>query len=284
MPRRVSGPATRSVVVPSPSRRPRTRPSLAPRRSITIPRPKFARPRIRLHFAPAELPAATLAFVRSLPDHRWLDRLVRGRAWIPVLGVLLTGIVAMQVEVLKLGASIGRSVSLATELQSRNQLLRSSVAQLSDDQRLMRQAAKLGMVMPGPTENAFVPAHSRGALGKAIAGITAPDASAFLTALAAQESADGVANATLGTTGSPVGAPTTPTQSTGAASATATPATTTTPAATSTATSTATTPSTTSTATTPAAGGTAQTPAAATTSPTTQTTSSASSTGGAAAG
>jgi hypothetical protein len=48
----------------------------------------------------APLGARALAFVRALPDHPLLDRLIRGRAWIPILGVMLAGIVAMQVEVL----------------------------------------------------------------------------------------------------------------------------------------------------------------------------------------
>src|SRR5215467_15439290 len=57
-------------------------------------------------------------------DHPLLDRLIRGRAWIPILGVLLAGIVAMQVEVLKLSVSVGRSVAVASQLQSENQALR----------------------------------------------------------------------------------------------------------------------------------------------------------------
>ena len=78
-PRRVSGPA------PSP------------------PDPDNAHP-VRRRQPAGPLGVRALAFVRSLPDHSLLDRLVRGRAWIPLLGVLLAGIVAMQVEVLKLGA------------------------------------------------------------------------------------------------------------------------------------------------------------------------------------
>jgi hypothetical protein len=142
--------------------------------------------------------------LRALPDHRWLDRLVRGHVWIPLLGVLLTGIVAIQVEVLKLGTGIGRSINLATQLQSRNELLTASDAALGSDQRIMREAAKLGMYMPGPTETGFVAAGGRGAVRRAIQGIRTPDAQAFLAALAAQVSLDGTANPTLGSSGSPV--------------------------------------------------------------------------------
>ena len=222
-PRRVSGPAGGTVAVPGPVSPPAKKP--ASRRAPAETRPK----------QPAQpLSTRALAYLRALPDHRWLDRLVRGRAWIPVLGVLLVGIVAIQVEVLKLGTSIGRSMNLAAQLQSRNELLRASVSQLSDDQRIMRQAAKLGMVMPGPTEENFVPAHGAGNLSKAIAGLTAPDPQAFLSALAAEESSDGVANPTLGSSGTPV-----PPDSPAGAAAPTAGATTSTPAATATTTTTA---------------------------------------------
>ena len=118
-----------------------------------------------------------------------------------MLGVLLTGVVAIQVEVLKLGASIGRSMSLATELQSHNQLLRFSVARLADDHRIMRKAAAMGMVMPGPTEVTFIGANGSNAIGKAISTVQPPAPTSFLSNLAAQESADGVANAALGASG-----------------------------------------------------------------------------------
>ena len=96
------------------------------------------------------LRARARVFVAALPDHPLLDRIVRGRAWIPILGVLLAGIVAMQVEVLKLSAGVGRSIERGTALQSRNEQLRASVAALSDDQRIERLAASMGMVMPAP--------------------------------------------------------------------------------------------------------------------------------------
>jgi hypothetical protein len=116
--------------------------------------------------------------VRRLPDHRLIDRLVRGRAWIPVLGLMLAGIVAMQVEVLKLGADVGRSIETGSTLQTRNELLRASVASLSDQNRIERLAAGMGMVMPPPGSAGFL---SSASVSQAIANIHAPDPSAFLT-------------------------------------------------------------------------------------------------------
>src|SRR5918996_930580 len=46
--------------------------------------------------------------IRALPETRVVDGLLRGRAWIWLIGVLLGGIVAMQVSLLKLNAGISR--------------------------------------------------------------------------------------------------------------------------------------------------------------------------------
>jgi threonine synthase len=127
--------------------------------------------------------ARAAAFIRGLPDHSVLDRLVRGRAWIPVLGVLLAGIVAMQVEVLKLGASMGRAIERTSDLTSQNEVLRATVASLADDQRIERLAARMGMVMPAPDSVRFLQAQPEQNAARAVSNIHAPDASAFLAQL-----------------------------------------------------------------------------------------------------
>jgi cell division protein FtsL len=106
-----------------------------------------------------------------------IDRLIHSRAWIPVLGVLLSGIVFMQVEVLKLNANMGRAIQASSALQSRNELLRNTVSALSDDQRIESLAAKNGMVMPAPDAPAFLSPHAR--VAAAIANIQAPNPTAF---------------------------------------------------------------------------------------------------------
>lgn len=134
--------------------------------------------------------ARALALVRSLPNHSLIDRLVRGRAWIPVLGVLLAGIVAMQVEILKLGTSLGRSLSQTTTLQSQNESLQAQVATLANDQRIQRLGSAMGLVMPSPGLLTFVPSRPQGKLGKAIANIHSPDPGNFATELSAQIASD----------------------------------------------------------------------------------------------
>jgi hypothetical protein len=168
--------------------------------------------------------AATAAAVRGLPDHHFLDRLVRSRWWIPVLGVLLTGVVAIQVEVLKYGASYGRNINLAGSLQSANQLLRLDISRLSDPERIERLAAGYGMVTVGPTNVDFVVAHRPGAIGRAIRSIKPPDTQGFMTALAAQGSPSGSTPAAAGSVSAGTVAASTTTPVSGAASSATTPA------------------------------------------------------------
>jgi hypothetical protein len=240
--RRVSGPkggvgTTRRAPAPSP----RPRRVSGPART----RPQHSRTR-------ATLPVRLSRFVRTLPDHLLLDRVVRGRAWIPLLGVLLAGIVAMQVEVLKLSASMGRSLEQGTALQSRNEQLRASVAQLCDDQRIERIAATMGMVMPSPSAVKFLARSPGGQMGRALAGIQTPNPTAFASALAADQAALSVGTTAMTTSSTPSTATATTPALAQAAPAPVTTATTS-PGVPSSTPSATTTP----TATTPAAAGTA---------------------------
>jgi len=128
------------------------------------------------------------SFALSLPDHHLLDRVVRGRVWIPLLGVLLAGIVATQVEILKLGASMGRSLEQTSSLTTQNEQLRDNVAALSDDQRIERLATAMGLVLPPPGAVGYLPAGPGGEVARAVANIHPPDTAAFL-ALAASNGA-----------------------------------------------------------------------------------------------
>ena len=92
---------------------------------------------------------------------------------------MLAGIVAMQVEVLKLGASMGRSLQADSALSAQNATLRESVASLADDQRIEQLAASMGMVMPPPSAVGFLSPHGRGVEAKAAASIHQPDPGSF---------------------------------------------------------------------------------------------------------
>lgn len=96
-----------------------------------------------------------------------------------MLGVLLAGIVATQVEVLKLGASEGRWVSRTAALSASNQTLQASVARLSDDQRITSLAARMGMIMPAPTAVIFLHRPRPGEVRSALARMRAADPAQF---------------------------------------------------------------------------------------------------------
>jgi cell division protein FtsL len=166
--------------------------------------------------APAGVPltARAAAYVRALPDHSLLDRIIRGRVWIPLLGVLLAGIVAMQVEVLKLNAATGVSLQRTTALQDERDVLQANVARLADDQRIERIAAQMGMQMPAPSQVKFL-STSGANPSRAAGNIHQPDATAFLGQLPGAQTTGGV---DIGA--APVSAATTdPTASTGTSSA-----------------------------------------------------------------
>lgn len=172
-----------------------TRP--APR--ITPPARPVTRPARPARAAPTtdRRGARALGFVRALPDHALTDRLVRGRAWIPVLGVLLAGIVAMQVSLLQLNASMGRSIEQGTSLQTENGLLRAQVAALGSVQRIERLATGMGLVMATPQQISFLSPRSSQIPRRAIANMVAPSASAFA---ATQAGASGTGQGTAAAT------------------------------------------------------------------------------------
>jgi hypothetical protein len=72
-------------------------------------------------------------------------RMTRGRAWIAVLGVLLVGIVAVNVITLSLSAAAGHIDSNITALEEENPLLRARDARLSGSARVRHDATALGL-------------------------------------------------------------------------------------------------------------------------------------------
>jgi hypothetical protein len=88
--------------------------------------------------------------IRALPETRFVDGLLRGRAWIWLIGVLLGGIVAMQVSLLKLNAGISRAVTTAGTLERQNADLEAGIARLSSGERVREAALAEGMVTPLP--------------------------------------------------------------------------------------------------------------------------------------
>src|SRR3954452_19498809 len=92
----------------------------------------------------------TSAFARlsKLPEHRIVDVALRSRGWIVVVALMLGGIVAMQVSLLKLNAGISRAVQTSATLERQNADMQDTIARLSSSDRVANAAADLGMVAP----------------------------------------------------------------------------------------------------------------------------------------
>lgn len=90
--------------------------------------------------------------VTQLPESGLIHRLTRGRAWIAVLGVLLVGIVALNVVTLSFAASAGKIDTKITELSKENSVLQSRVAHEYGQAKQRREASELGLALPTEAE------------------------------------------------------------------------------------------------------------------------------------
>ena len=94
--------------------------------------------------------------IRALPDKRVVDRLLRGRLCIWVIGVLLGGIVAMQVSLLRMYAGISRAVSTAAVLELQNSDLEAAIARSTTGDKVREDALSNGMIEPPAGETSFL--------------------------------------------------------------------------------------------------------------------------------
>lgn len=92
-------------------------------------------------------------------DSQVVDRLVRGQGWIALLGVLLIGLVGLNVSLLKINAHNGRTAEVARDLRIQNAKLRGSVSRLGSTHRLQEAARNMGLVMPTPQMVNYLTAH-----------------------------------------------------------------------------------------------------------------------------
>ena len=88
-----------------------------------------------------------------------LDRLLRGRLWVGFVGVLLVGIVFLNVSLLQLNQDIARTSVHAAALERQNSGLRERLAAMDSVDRIIRVAQARGMVMPPPGEYRYLRAH-----------------------------------------------------------------------------------------------------------------------------
>ncbi len=126
----VAAPARRAAPVrrAAPARRPTGQPSLA----LAVGR--------------------TAVAVGHLPDSGLVVRMTRGRAWIGVLGVLLVGIVALNVVTLSFAASSGKIYQNIEALEQDNSVVGARYARESGTARLRQEAAAQGLGMPSAAQ------------------------------------------------------------------------------------------------------------------------------------
>ena len=171
----VAAPARRTAPAPAPSRTTppkRKSPSRAPARKPTRSRaaaaPAKAPARAPARRAPARKPVPrrapaarpklavvagrTAVAVRQLPDSGLVVRMTRGRTWIAVLGVLLVGIVALNVATLSFAATQGKIEEQITTLEEENSMLGSREAKHFSTARIRGEAGAIGLAMPNVEE------------------------------------------------------------------------------------------------------------------------------------
>jgi hypothetical protein len=216
----------------------------APRRVSGPSRHPRARPA-----APGSSPSLLLRLI----DHPWLERLVRGRAWIAIVATALLGIVAMQVALLRLGAQIGNETSAVNALTAQNETTQTELAVMEASHRLSRAAASLDMVYPAPGAVTYLQAND-GDAARAARTMTVPSGAAIAAAAADASRPATVAPVTPPPSTTPVSRPSTTTPAAGASPGATTAGTTTAGATTAGTTSAATTTAGTTTAGTTTAG------------------------------
>ncbi len=170
--RRVSG-AVRPPTPPADGR------ALAMSEGALAPRPRAAaRPPLRLAAGGAAIALRVAETAVEVSGSRTMDRLVRSRAWVLIIGFGLIGIVAMQVSMLKLNAGISRAADTVTTLERNNQALKAQVSTLSSGDRIQALAAQRGFVMPEPADVTYLRAgDARETAARAAGRMQSPDKS-----------------------------------------------------------------------------------------------------------
>jgi hypothetical protein len=214
----------------APARRRSTAP-LHPRRVSGPARPR-AVPAVALPAGRTRGRTGAFERLRGLPDKRVVDRLLRGRLCIWVIGVMLGGIVAMQVSLLRLNAGISRGVATATALELQNSDYEASIAALKSSDRVQAWATSHGMVDPPAGDARFLGARPATDAARAVKRMKPPSDTALevmanggrLPGVAATGAATSVATTTTTTTPPATATTTTTTIPPATAAATVTPA------------------------------------------------------------
>jgi cell division protein FtsL len=194
-------PSPRARAVAAPRSRPLTSPRTRPRTAVRPQR--LASSGVGLAYGGVAIASRMANVAIDVSASRLMDRVVRSRVWIGVIAVVLTGIVAMQVSLLKLNSGITRAVQTASTLEQSNSALRRDISRLSSGERIQPLAERMGLVMPAPADVGYLSARDgRATAARAAKRMTAPDpARAGLGGtVAGTQLGSGVATSTSATT------------------------------------------------------------------------------------
>ena len=120
----------------------------APARQAPVRAPRRTKTKRAVGGQLIPLAGRTAVAVRQLPDSGLVVRMTRGRAWIAVLGVLLDGIVTLNVITLSFAASSGKIDEQLTALDQENSILNGRVARLDGVGNVRHAATSLGLAVP----------------------------------------------------------------------------------------------------------------------------------------
>jgi hypothetical protein len=123
---------------------------------------------------PRGLVVAARDALRDLSNHRLLERLIAGKAWIGVLAFALIGIVTLQLGLLQLNRGIGRSLERESALQSQNAALSVENSEMASGDRAESEAQGMGMEIVSPGALRFLSARRGGEIAAAAAALSAP--------------------------------------------------------------------------------------------------------------
>jgi cell division protein FtsL len=147
---------------------PRPRRVSGPTRRAPETRPLRARPRR------GGLPLSLIAALGRLANHRLLDRLIRGRAWLVLVTFALIGIVTLQLALLKLNGGVGRTLQTQSQLQRENASLSIENSELAAADRVQSRAAQMGMEFASSTALRSLAANPHVDVKRAAGVLSAP--------------------------------------------------------------------------------------------------------------
>lgn len=154
--RRAAAASARTAPAPRPARRSTSRRSTSGRAAHGGARPARARTA-----AATASPARVVRLRAAAPSPAgMLDGLLRGRAWVACIGLLLAGIVFLNVSLLEVNGGIANVSERSAALKRENAELQLKVAELASSERIQAAAAERGYSLPAPAAVTYLRSKS----------------------------------------------------------------------------------------------------------------------------